>query len=279
MADKEEKKEEDERFEYIYTYLTLSRKLKSDRWAKMLSNADFKDLISKFFTTPSEMILVLQITQAGLLTPYLEITQSKRKLTYFIKKRPQTVTETNYMDLLIPGDMAPNPIEELAVLVEDAYVPVLSNPKNHIGWPEVARADVKKQIYNLRTLIWQVKGKITGQTLLPMPMGIEDLLQHENLSPVDSKTLELKNNIEKIVIKWATQINEILNEEFTKKTGAPVPEQSEMNYWSMRLKNMESLYQQLKDPRVISMRMFLEQMESPYSEYFTNLIRSVAACM
>ncbi|XP_078034037.1 dynein beta chain, ciliary-like [Augochlora pura] len=160
-----------------------------------------------------------------------------------------------------------------------AYVPILSNPKNHIGWPEVARTDVKKQIYNLRTLIWQVKGKITGQTLLPMPMGIEDILQPENLSPTNPKTLELKSNIEKIVIKWATQINEILNEEFTKKTGPPIPEQSELNYWSMRLNNMESLYQQLKDPRVTSMRTFLEEMESPYSEYFTNLIKHVAASL
>lgn len=33
---------------------------------------------------------------------------------------------------------------------------MLSNPKNHIGWPEVVRKDVKKQVYNLRTLIWQV---------------------------------------------------------------------------------------------------------------------------
>lgn len=44
MADKkdEERKEEDERYEYILNYLTYSRKVKVDRWTKMLSNADFK---------------------------------------------------------------------------------------------------------------------------------------------------------------------------------------------------------------------------------------------
>ncbi|XP_015433748.1 PREDICTED: dynein beta chain, ciliary-like [Dufourea novaeangliae] len=279
MADKDEKKEEDERFEYIYNYLTYTRKLKVDRWTKMLSNADFKDLIAKFFGTPSEMILVLQVTPAGLLVPYLEITQCKGKLTYFLKRTPQLITEANYKDLLIPGDMAPNPIEELAVLVEDAYVPILSNPKNHAGWPEVVRADVKKQIYSLRTLIWQVKGKITGQTLLPMPMGIEDILQEDYVDKTDAKTLELKSDIEKIVIKWATQLSEILNEEFTKKDGPPVPDRSELDYWNMRLKNMESLYQQLKDPRVQKMGVFLEQMESPYLEYFQNLIKNVAASL
>lgn len=65
------------------------------------------------------MILVLQLTAAGLLVPYLGITQSRRKLTYFLKRSPELITDANYKDLLIPGDMAPNPIEELAVLVED----------------------------------------------------------------------------------------------------------------------------------------------------------------
>ncbi|XP_076235061.1 dynein beta chain, ciliary [Calliopsis andreniformis] len=276
----EEKKEEDERFEYIYNYLTYTRKVKPDKWNKMLSNADFKEIFTKFFTTNSEMILVLQLTTAGVLIPYLEITQLKRKLTYFLKRQPQQVTVSNYKDLLIPGDMAPNPVEELAILVEDAYVPILSNPKNHVGWPEVVRKDVKKQVYNLRSLIWQVKGKITGQTLLPMPMGIEDLIQEQFETTASStQKLQLKNNIEEIVIKWASQINEILNEELAKSKDDQQSSVSELEYWTLRLKNMESIYQQLKDPRVVQMDAFLERMESPYSEYFKNLIKNVAASL
>ena len=38
----DEKKEEDQRLEYMFNYLTLSRKLKADKWTKMLSTADFK---------------------------------------------------------------------------------------------------------------------------------------------------------------------------------------------------------------------------------------------
>ncbi|KOC63491.1 Dynein beta chain, ciliary [Habropoda laboriosa] len=283
MADKkeDEKKEEDQRLEYLFNYLTHSRKLKIDRWTKMLSNADFKEIITKFFGTASEMVLVLQLTPTGLLMPQLRITQSKRKQTYFLKKKPQTVTEHNYKDLLIPGDMAPNPIEELAVLVEDAYVPILSNPKNHVGWPEVVCKDVKKQVYDLRSLIWQVKGKITGQTLLPMPMGIEEILNQQFNSKIDSsKQLQLKNNIEEIVIKWATQINEILNEEFSKssKSDKEIPV-TEIEYWNMRLKNMESLYRQLKDPKVMQIEVFLEKVESPYSAYFKNLVKNVVGTL
>jgi len=44
MADKkdEEKKEDDERIEFLYKYLVLSRKIKFDKWIKMLTNEEYK---------------------------------------------------------------------------------------------------------------------------------------------------------------------------------------------------------------------------------------------
>lgn len=44
MADKkdEEKKEDDERIEFLYKYLVLSRKIKLDKWIKMLTNEEYK---------------------------------------------------------------------------------------------------------------------------------------------------------------------------------------------------------------------------------------------
>lgn len=48
-----------------------------------------------------------------------------------------------------------------------------------------------------------------------MPMDIEEILDPKFYTDVDiSKQLKVKSNIEEIVVKWATQINEILNEEF-----------------------------------------------------------------
>lgn len=44
MADKkeEDRKEDDERLEFIYRYLVLSRKIKVDKWVKMLANEEYK---------------------------------------------------------------------------------------------------------------------------------------------------------------------------------------------------------------------------------------------
>lgn len=68
---------------------------------------------------------------------------------------------------------------------------------------------------------------MTGQTLLPMPMGTEQIFEN---SYGDS---QLKSNIEEIVIKWAGQINDILSEqsqESPKAQEAPLPSDGKMYF-------------------------------------------------
>jgi len=55
-----------------------------------------------------------------------------------------------------------------------------------------------------------------GQTLLPMPMGIEQIFEAEwkaQQSGGVEVDLALKTNIETIVTKWCSQIGDTLNEE------------------------------------------------------------------
>lgn len=62
----------------------------------------------------------------------------------------------------------------------------------------------------------QVKGKMMGQTLLPMPMGIEQIFEAEWQAQQSSGVeiyLPLKSNIETIVTKWCSQIGDTLTEE------------------------------------------------------------------
>lgn len=77
----------------------------------------------KFFDTPSEMILIIQLNPAGMLVPFLEVPPTGRaKASYFIKRNPVQITKQNYRHVIIPGDMAPKPIEELSVLVEEVAI-------------------------------------------------------------------------------------------------------------------------------------------------------------
>ena len=153
MGDKKEneRKEEDARLEFILQYLIRSSKLRFEKWTKMIANEEFKvnlfaiffpvilyqlplylfikiltmccqDIILKFFNTPTERILVMQVSTSGALVPALGIQPStKIKSSYFIRSQMVKIDEQNYREILIPGDMAPKPIEELAVLVEEVY--------------------------------------------------------------------------------------------------------------------------------------------------------------
>ncbi|XP_046432396.1 dynein beta chain, ciliary-like [Neodiprion fabricii] len=287
MGDKkdEERKEEDDRLEFLLQYLIRSSKVKQDKWGKMVANEDLKELVLRFFNTTTEKILIMQVATSGVLIPFLGIQPgSKVKSSYFIKRNPIKITEKNYRDELIIGDMAPKPIEELAVLVEEVYVPILSNPNNHVGWPAIVGEDVKKHVYNLRSLICQARGKMTGQTLLPMPMGVERIFEAEWLvqqTAGEQVDLQLKSDIEGIVIKWATQINDILSEESTlafNNNNHPLPN-AEIDFWSLRLKNIESIYDQMRDPRVKKMVSLLELTESPYLPCFKTLFKNVVAAV
>lgn len=74
----------------------------------------------RFFETPSEMILIIQLSAAEVLTPFLAVpTTGRVKASYFIKRNPVAITKENYRNVIILGDMAPRAIDELSVLVEE----------------------------------------------------------------------------------------------------------------------------------------------------------------
>lgn len=58
-------------------------------------------------------------------------------------------------------------------------MPLLSNPRNQRNWPKIVTDDVMKHIYELENIVYEVRGKINGQTLLPMPLGVERVHQVE----------------------------------------------------------------------------------------------------
>lgn len=61
-----------------------------------------------------------------------------------------------YFLLYLIGDLAPRLIDELAALVDEVFVPLLSNPLNHEGWPLVVSQDILKQIHSLKSTVYEV---------------------------------------------------------------------------------------------------------------------------
>ena len=61
-------------------------------------------------------------------------------------------------------------------------IPVLENPNNRKGWPEMLNEDINHQLYSLRGTIYRMWGQLKGQTLLSLPFGLDTLQRAERIA-------------------------------------------------------------------------------------------------
>lgn len=207
----------DSRLEFMGSFVQKTLKLKPEKWLRLTTVEEHKNTLKEFLERPQPMQLIVVLTQSAQLIPVttFPLTQLKSKGVYFIKKEPHEVPREDCGSFLIVGDLATRSIDQLSGLADEIYVPLLSNEDNHVGWPEMVAQDVLKQVHNLKSTVYQVKGQVNGQTILVMPVGVEKIVKLAN-ELLEKRTLYidlyLKGAIEGVVIKWVTQINDVLTD-------------------------------------------------------------------
>jgi len=94
-----------------------------------------------------------------------------------------------------------------------------------------------------------------SQVILPMPQGISTIYPTvQDFIDTDGEevNLPLKTTIENSVMKWSSICGEVLKQtsQLCFANGAnPIPA-NEIDFWNARTKSLESIYDQLCDPRV-----------------------------
>lgn len=90
----------------------------------------------------------------------------------------------------------------------------------------------------------------------------------------------MKNSLEGIVIKWASQINDVLkeNSNIIFKDNHPVPS-AEIDFWNLRLKNLENIYNQLIDNRIKAVAKILEAINSVYFAAFRTSFKNIVGAL
>lgn len=201
---------------------------------------------------------------------------------FFIKRRPEPIPKEGVADFLVVGDLATRSIDQLSSLVDEVFVPLLSNEENHDGWPEIVAQDVLKQVHNLKSTVYQVKGQVNGETILAEPVGVDKIvkvateLQETKKCVID---LYLKGAIEGVVIKWVIQVNDVYSELPANAFNGgqnPLP-QTELAFWNNRLKNFNQIYKQLRNEKIRSMALILEATESAYFPCFSTMFKNVVS--
>lgn len=52
--------------------------------------------------------------------------------------------------------MSPKPIDDLAIMIDNLYYPLLTNPMNQKGWTETMSKDMESHLQELRNTIAEV---------------------------------------------------------------------------------------------------------------------------
>ena len=94
------------------------------------------------------------------------------------------------------GDIHPNALDHFCAWVEEVIAPILKLEKNLDKFPHCIADDIKRQVHELSTSVYQIRGYIKGRTLLPFPQvdktffflivttvkhGIKELLNKEQI--------------------------------------------------------------------------------------------------
>lgn len=72
--------------------------------------------------------------------------------------------------------MSSNTVECLAALVDEVVCPLLGNTSNRSRWPEVIVKDIDNQMQSIQNTIAEVRGSLVNKTILPIPIGMEEIL-------------------------------------------------------------------------------------------------------
>lgn len=94
----------DPRFDYIGSYVTKSLRLKPEKWTRVLSTDEYKNVITDFMNKPTILTLVVVLTTSLQLVPCSSFPCIlKTKGVYFVKKTTGVVPRDRVNEFIIVG--------------------------------------------------------------------------------------------------------------------------------------------------------------------------------
>uniref|UniRef100_A0A8B9CLP9 Dynein axonemal heavy chain 9 n=1 Tax=Anser brachyrhynchus TaxID=132585 RepID=A0A8B9CLP9_9AVES len=184
---------------------------------------------------------------------------------------------------LLAGDLPADALQHLAALLREVIVPILTNRKNHQGWPQVVSQDIIHHVHSLKSAVSVVVGQVKGRTVLPLPAGSEGIenidLEHEKFLELIDKSLV--HATESAIIDWSYQIQRALKKESSEPLlqGSNPSPKVELEFWKHRCDDLECIYNQLTTRKVRNMMEVLERIESSYFPAFKSMLMDVEAAL
>ena len=197
-----------------------------------------------------------------------------RRSAFFLKRSKTPLSNESIASSVLFGDLSDPPLHHLNALCEHVFLPLLTNPKNTQGWPEVVSKDVTQKLHQLLASVQVTIGNTKGQTLLPLPPV--DMPSESSRAFYDKDRVHV---LEATVTTWTREIKAVLRREPDQalKEGHHPGPLTELDFWANKASSLNAIHDQLVGNRIRKVARILELSKSTYYPAFTRLCREVGS--
>jgi len=205
-------KKDPTRDEYIIAHSLVMlgmKKIGQEKVDKIVKNDDIKNTLKEFWGNFNQMFIFVNQASADnlqFLTETPSLDKIKRKMIMVVKTRQMKSEE--FLDANISKDimmmeMNRSILENLFLVCQEVFMPVLGNPHNLIGLSDLVSKDLMDKFHNFMAHTYVTLGQVKGRTLLPLPPA--DVTSSEKTSSKDKAHI-----LEGAIITWTKQIKNVL---------------------------------------------------------------------
>ena len=260
----------DERVEWLLSRVITSLKVKEDATGKMMANETARTQILSFLDGREKLALHI-FTEGGSLTASCSPPQTfKKKSMYFVRLNNMPVTKETVSTQVLVGEHSDLPLEYLSTVSQEVFLPLLTNPRNQNGWPELTSKEITENLNKFIANVYISVGHTKGKTLLPLPPT-------ESKEDKGMRDKDRIHVLESAVIIWTRQIKNVLKNdpEAALKDGANPGPLVELEFWTNQAADLNSIHEQLSSEKIKKVIKILELSKSTYSPSFSRLCKEV----
>jgi dynein heavy chain len=260
----------DPRVQWVEDVVVPALKVKVERFRKLCSSEPDLLVLRDFLDSSERRAIYFSDGPKELGVYAAPPPSAKKKLVYLLKGEGGPLTAESVRSLLF-GDIQPKPLEGLLQTCADVYLPLISNPANQKGWPDVVANEVTELFHRTVSAIYIAQGQSQGKTVLPLPPA-----QMLVADPSGYGSKDRIHVLETAVVTWTVQIKNVLkmDPEHVLAAGNPGPLVG-LEFWAAKATNLESMMQQLHGDKIRKVMRVLNLTKSPYYDAFSMLIKEV----
>jgi dynein heavy chain len=274
--------EEDERLRYIYRQVSAAFKhISSDRIAGAFTQDSQRRMLLDFLNNPDTEALFFKDAKSSVEVLDHPPKGNKTHTFYVVKLTKKRVSDQNYANEIVYGDVTADPLDHMASLMQGVFQPIVKS-KDALGQSssESILKDIRTCFDGFVANIQITQGHVRGITCLPMPSGTgsKDEITLEGFDDLDQQTQQSHIHIlEGAIITWTKQIKNILKRDpetvlQDEKNPGPL---AEVDFWNSKALNLNGIFAQLQSDKVRRILKVLDKSKSTYNAPFAKLCKEV----